>query len=161
MLIATAALALPPLFFKPAEVISATNAQCPPNSIAEGFVVLDVSLTERGQVVEVGALRDIPSLTSAATSEVQSWRFKPASQDGMVQASAMTVAFVYRPPVSVWKPPSFTPALPNPGSRDRKSTRLNSSHRCISYAVFCLKKKKNTQNTTDTTSYHEKLNYMI
>src|SRR5437879_9404477 len=29
---------------------------------------------------------------------------------------------------------------------DRKSTRLNSSHRCISYAVFCLKKKK-TQRT--------------
>src|SRR5437764_5829184 len=27
---------------------------------------------------------------------------------------------------------------------DRKSTRLNSSHRCISYAVFCLKKKKTT-----------------
>src|SRR5437762_5971991 len=27
-------------------------------------------------------------------------------------------------------------------SKDRKSTRLNSSHRCISYAVFCLKKKK-------------------
>src|SRR5437879_8403804 len=32
--------------------------------------------------------------------------------------------------------------------RDRKSTRLNSSHRCISYAVFCLKKKNNP--TTDT-----------
>src|SRR2546429_2452373 len=29
---------------------------------------------------------------------------------------------------------------------DRKSTRLNSSHGYISYAVFCLKKKKNTQN---------------
>src|SRR5690348_17730321 len=28
-------------------------------------------------------------------------------------------------------------------SRDRKSTRLNSSHPSISYAVFCLKKKKN------------------
>src|SRR2546426_8995493 len=28
--------------------------------------------------------------------------------------------------------------------RDRKSTRLNSSHLVISYAVFCLKKKKNT-----------------
>src|SRR5437879_8767260 len=27
------------------------------------------------------------------------------------------------------------------GEVDRKSTRLNSSHRCISYAVFCLKKK--------------------
>src|SRR2546430_7518982 len=30
-----------------------------------------------------------------------------------------------------------------PGARDRKSTRLNSSHSQISYAVFCLKKKKN------------------
>src|SRR5439155_15837370 len=30
-------------------------------------------------------------------------------------------------------------------SRDRKSTRLNSSHVAISYAVFCLKKKKRTQ----------------
>src|SRR5258708_11409124 len=30
--------------------------------------------------------------------------------------------------------------------RDRKSTRLNSSHQIISYAVFCLKKKKNSQS---------------
>src|SRR5258708_40176152 len=29
------------------------------------------------------------------------------------------------------------------GPKDRKSTRLNSSHQIISYAVFCLKKKKN------------------
>src|SRR5437762_5441456 len=33
---------------------------------------------------------------------------------------------------------------------DRKSTRLNSSHRCISYAVFCLKKKKKKKNLTQT-----------
>src|SRR2546429_7496382 len=31
--------------------------------------------------------------------------------------------------------------------RDRKSTRLNSSHGYISYAVFCLKKKKTSMNT--------------
>src|SRR5438034_4655964 len=31
---------------------------------------------------------------------------------------------------------------PDPRPRDRKSTRLNSSHTVISYAVFCLKKKK-------------------
>src|SRR3712207_8673707 len=31
--------------------------------------------------------------------------------------------------------------------RDRKSTRLNSSHANISYAVFCLKKKKNPHST--------------
>src|SRR5438552_7465335 len=32
-------------------------------------------------------------------------------------------------------------------SLDRKSTRLNSSHQIISYAVFCLKKKKKKKNT--------------
>src|SRR3712207_7529532 len=34
--------------------------------------------------------------------------------------------------------------LLRPGGRDRKSTRLNSSHANISYAVFCLKKKNNS-----------------
>src|SRR5215208_7627860 len=33
-------------------------------------------------------------------------------------------------------------------ARDRKSTRLNSSHVAISYAVFCLKKKKNKNITS-------------
>src|SRR5437879_11084016 len=36
---------------------------------------------------------------------------------------------------------------PQQRDQDRKSTRLNSSHRCISYAVFCLKKKKGARNT--------------
>src|SRR5437762_4339163 len=36
--------------------------------------------------------------------------------------------------------------------RDRKSTRLNSSHRCISYAVFCLKKKKTSNEPARTTA---------
>src|SRR5258708_26741518 len=35
--------------------------------------------------------------------------------------------------------------------RDRKSTRLNSSHQIISYAVFCLKKKKASPRTLDRT----------
>src|SRR5437763_16842471 len=43
-------------------------------------------------------------------------------------------------------PREHPPAVPGVHARrvrlgDRKSTRLNSSHRCISYAVFCLKKK--------------------
>src|SRR5256885_5794804 len=45
-------------------------------------------------------------------------------------------------------PPPASPARapPAPPSReDRKSTRLNSSHLVISYAVFCLKKKKHIQ----------------
>src|SRR4030042_2691923 len=38
---------------------------------------------------------------------------------------------------------------------DRKSTRLNSSHGYISYAVFCLKKKKQQSVTTATKHTHE------
>src|SRR5215217_8832528 len=38
-------------------------------------------------------------------------------------------------------------ARPPPRPGDRKSTRLNSSHANISYAVFCLKKKKNLDTT--------------
>src|SRR5690554_7261875 len=37
---------------------------------------------------------------------------------------------------------------------DRKSTRLNSSHVRISYAVFCLKKKNNTSSTHLSSSYY-------
>src|SRR5438132_11896234 len=50
-----------------------------------------------------------------------------------------------------WRSPRPVPPAPPPGQRgpcwtrpptlDRKSTRLNSSHTVISYAVFCLKKK--------------------
>src|SRR5258708_28376377 len=34
-------------------------------------------------------------------------------------------------------------------AEDRKSTRLNSSHQIISYAVFCLKKKKNSKKISE------------
>src|SRR3989449_7195790 len=44
------------------------------------------------------------------------------------------------------------------GEGDRKSTRLNSSHGYISYAVFCLKKKKKIQ---DEVRYHLRLLYIV
>src|SRR5262245_65024421 len=47
-------------------------------------------------------------------------------------------------------PPSATQASASQeGRRDRKSTRLNSSHLGISYAVFCLKKKKKRNRIRD------------
>src|ERR1039457_7430890 len=68
--------------------------------------------------------------------------------------------------MDIWNPPSPTSAKtslsgrancapiadgrPKPmAPRDRKSTRLNSSHLVISYAVFCLKKKQQKNNTTN------------
>src|SRR5687768_17711046 len=46
------------------------------------------------------------------------------------------------------------------GKGDRKSTRLNSSHGYISYAVFCLKKKKNKQNAFVQQS-HSKITHIL
>src|SRR5256885_7354321 len=49
--------------------------------------------------------------------------------------------------------PALCPADHRPDAarqRDRKSTRLNSSHLVISYAVFCLKKKTNTPTASPT-----------
>src|SRR5690349_22073886 len=63
-----------------------------------------------------------------------------------------------RPVADGWgrkTPMSFQPTAPNRTS-DRKSTRLNSSHVEISYAVFCLKKKKQKyrpHNTRKKTSH--------
>src|SRR2546430_4005271 len=49
---------------------------------------------------------------------------------------------------------------PTRGGRDRKSTRPNSSHSQISYAVFCLKKKKKISTVdAQTTDAHARANY--
>src|SRR5258708_9475305 len=44
---------------------------------------------------------------------------------------------------------------------DRKSTRLNSSHQIISYAVFCLKKKKNKLKHSNRDAAHDTLMHQI
>src|SRR2546430_12114817 len=46
-----------------------------------------------------------------------------------------------------WKNVDVVRPQPGHAETDRKSTRLNSSHSQISYAVFCLKKKKTTQHS--------------
>src|SRR2546421_8627397 len=57
--------------------------------------------------------------------------------------------------LSPHKHPPKNPSLTAPCFTDRKSTRLNSSHDQISYAVFCLKKKKKQKKiVTLTWTYH-------
>src|SRR5438105_7020747 len=55
---------------------------------------------------------------------------------------------------------AFAHSVLEAAKADRKSTRLNSSHEWISYAVFCLKKKKKTKPTSAylTWTYHRDLN---
>src|SRR5256885_7405944 len=59
----------------------------------------------------------------------------PATTEEVVRAGADTLVSGQ----AVFKAPSYAHAIAD--MRDRKSTRLNSSHLVISYAVFCLKKK--------------------
>src|SRR5207248_10948372 len=66
------------------------------------------------------------------------------------QVLVLGLQYGHIPLVSKREPgaPAGVPGLvPVPAHQDRKSTRLNSSHRTISYAVFCLKKKKQNHNT--------------
>src|SRR5256885_12094696 len=69
----------------------------------------------------------------ASTGGVSGWVVEPFGRSYHARIAARTLAGV-------------EPLLPRRGCaasriRDRKSTRLNSSHLVISYAVFCLKKK--------------------
>src|SRR2546427_4717687 len=62
---------------------------------------------------------------------------------------------------SLERPGGFASSIPAPGDRrrpaaDRKSTRLNSSHSQISYAVFCLRSKEHTSEPS-----HSQISYAV
>src|SRR2546430_11736170 len=57
----------------------------------------------------------------------------------VAEANRSVQSYDQKPPASILY---YETARGNVSSTDRKSTRLNSSHSQISYAVFCLKKKK-------------------
>src|SRR2546430_10652422 len=72
----------------------------------------------------------------------------------------MTTPAYSTPMLSGVKPPELCCRLLS--LRDRKSTRLNSSHSQISYAVFCLKKKKKNQyNPQLYESIHDRYTIMV
>src|SRR2546422_8854947 len=77
-----------------------------------------------------------PRVVGSTSSEAHA-RLSHASTLVLSSWSARSLALISR----VSKLSGGTPRTGNP-HRDRKSTRLNSSHGYISYAVFCLKKKK-------------------
>src|SRR3712207_7653370 len=74
-----------------------------------------------------------------------------AQHDQIEAVSAPEVGCTVYAPVPKPKDPKVDRHAPKPGdgvavAADRKSTRLNSSHANISYAVFCLKKKKKNRH---------------
>src|SRR5437764_5916595 len=100
-------------------------------------------------------MRRPPSSTLFPYTTLFRSRMAAAATDPKLKDSLHNQAAAYRklaekratelklPPVN-----QLVPRASQPVCGDRKSTRLNSSHRCISYAVFCLKKKNKTPKTT-------------
>src|SRR3712207_8475141 len=91
----------------------------PPRSTLFPYTTLFRSLDRARRRGRLRARRAIPSLGRRPVATV---RGAQRDRGGRVQAAALSIV-----------------------GRDRKSTRLNSSHANISYAVFCLKQKRNTQ----------------
>src|SRR5438270_6851305 len=90
--------------------------------------------------------RDLHSFPTRRSSDLGSSRpvnHRPTCPDVMTRASSPARAISTRARVT----------RKRYSSRDRKSTRLNSSHSQISYAVFCLKKKK-MNDTISTVMRH-------
>src|SRR5256885_3331974 len=73
--------------------------------------------------------------------------FRSSKFQAPVSASCPRLA---KQPPPQWQHPSFQNSC---WLQDRKSTRLNSSHLVISYAVFCLKKKKKHTSTLSMLSH--------
>ena len=82
--------------FEAAEVVSTVEPGYPPNSIATGTVILQVSLDKWGEIEAVKVLKDIKSLTPEAERAVRKWKFKPARLNGQPVKSTLAVAFTFR-----------------------------------------------------------------
>ena len=83
--------------FQPAEAASVGDVTIPFNSIANGTVVLDVMISEEGEVKDVQVRRDIASETEEAVRSVKTWKFAPAKLKGKAVSSRVTVAVTFNP----------------------------------------------------------------
>src|SRR5687768_18264871 len=97
----------------------------PPSSTLFPYTTLFRSARHSGKVLNVAGV------STADGANVDQWSWSNVNQQ-MFQLVAIGAGT-----------PTSTP------TPDRKSTRLNSSHGYISYAVFCLKKKKKNKQTND------------
>jgi TonB family protein len=103
--------------YTPPEVTSAGDAYTSYNIVFDGLFVLDIGLSDEGDIRRIEALRDPGSMLGAAKTSVHTWKFQPASQDGKPRTSRMTVAFVYRPAnygtAGAVPPKDFAPVIPS------------------------------------------------
>ena len=96
--------------FQSVETLSVTDIPALNSCVAIGTVVLDVVVTDTGEVQKVEVRRDIACLTQLAVQAVEDWKFSPATLEGKAIASRVPVAVTFRPPSPFADPVPF-PAL--------------------------------------------------
>jgi outer membrane biosynthesis protein TonB len=84
--------------YLPPTLSQISYATYPPNSIAQGAVVLDLRIEKSGEIKKITPIRAIPSLTAAATAAAKTWSTNPAKLNDKPADANLVVAFVFRSP---------------------------------------------------------------
>src|SRR5438105_8304191 len=131
-----------------AELIMEAQRGDPPGVFGVGIQV-DVILVARQHLTEAPHPNERPGMVTHLFLELRAESGGPRSEEREDREASTPLEAVaaYESRLTILQvaePRNVKPAGPTVVERgDRKSTRLNSSHEWISYAVFCLKKKKN------------------
>ncbi|MGA7855276.1 MAG: energy transducer TonB [Candidatus Acidiferrales bacterium] len=84
--------------YLPPTLSQISDATYPPNSIAQGAVVLDLRIDKSGQIKKITTIRAIPSLTVAAIAAAKTWSVNPAKLNDNAEPAHVALAFVFRSP---------------------------------------------------------------
>jgi TonB family protein len=82
--------------FTPPQITQASFANYPAASVAQGTVVLDVTIGRAGQPKQIRVVNDLPTLTQQAVSAVKTWGFNAATIRGQPIPAQMIIAFVFQ-----------------------------------------------------------------
>ena len=82
--------------FTPPQINMASFANYPADSVSQGTVVLDVTLSKAGAPTKIRVVRGIPTLTEQAVIAVKNWGFNAATIQGQLTRSQMVIAFVFQ-----------------------------------------------------------------
>src|SRR5947207_6437123 len=117
---------------KPVHISEGVTIDVSPHELIKSVLGVQQLKARTTDASHLGLIQENAKLPTAILSRIKPVnRFFSIAQ--VVQPDRGDIEFRKREPV---------PIFLHRGNRDRKSTRLNSSHTVISYAVFCLKKKK-------------------
>jgi hypothetical protein len=84
--------------FLPPKITGTAWAEYPMNSLAQGAVLLDVSISDTGEVTRAVPVATVASLTALSVNAAKKWTFQAARFKGMAIPSKAVVGFVFRLP---------------------------------------------------------------